>query len=178
MNQKPGSQSLGSFIAPIGSFQSAVHSNAADINLITDLKIGRKVLTGTMSPNGLFGVAIEKGRMWLIPLKGVSGGSIRLRTSGSLHWPSKLQKAKTHMSAMSVSIVASYGRLEIVAVDCWNNIISKVINIPNMPAPLDYRPPSPSWELPQEPAEFPGNEIVELCAEGRNSGRGSVSAES
>jgi hypothetical protein len=163
MDQKLGSQALGSFIAPIGSFQSGVQSSAADIHRIADSTIGRKVLMGTMSPNGLFGVAVEKDTMRLITLKGVSGGLICSRTS--LYWPSKLQEAATGISVMSISVVVSYGRLEIVAVDGWSNIISKVISVPDMPAPLYYTPTLPRLELQQEPAELSQDEIFELFGE-------------
>jgi hypothetical protein len=173
MDQRPGSKALGSFMAPIGPFQSGVHSSVTGINHITDLTIGRKVLMGAMSPNGLFGVAVEQGRMWLITLKGVSRGLICLKTS--LDWPSKLQEAVTGISAMSVSIVDSYGTLKIVAVDGWSNIISKVIKVPNMPGPLDDTLMLQILELPQQLAELPPDAMLSELPEERNSRREPVS---
>ncbi|KAF2187485.1 hypothetical protein K469DRAFT_464354, partial [Zopfia rhizophila CBS 207.26] len=123
-DQKAGSELSGSFIAPIGSRPPQRH-------ILQESAIGRNVLHGSVASNGIFSVVIEDEEMRLLTLRGVNGGLTCRKEY--LRWPSKLKNAATGVSGLSITILESHGKLNIVAVDCWRNILSREINVPGLP---------------------------------------------
>ena len=129
-DQVPGSQ-VCSFIERVGPLSFDIRLYEPCKYSVPEDSIGRSALLGTISPDGLFCVVVEKEEMRLLVLKGVKGGLACFKKSEK--WKSQLKEAARNISGLSMSVWHEAGQLKIIAADGRGKILKAEVRAPTSP---------------------------------------------
>lgn len=107
------------------------------INPLRDKVVSPSVLAGSVSPNGLFAVVVEKkeskDNIKLLTLQKAPGGALTCFARPQT-WGSKLKSINVSSSAISIFMEEQLGALEITIVDGKGHISFARVSVPNMRA--------------------------------------------
>jgi hypothetical protein len=171
VNQRPGSQIMKSFTAPIEASPTNDQSVHKRWQALPEESVGRNVSYGIVTPNGQFVVTIEDGLMKLLTLRGASEGGLTCHGT-PLKWTSSLKPAAADVSALSLSVKEELGSLVVTAVDGLGNVEFVRVSVPDMP-----ETEAPRIE-PERPLEMSNHELRLELSTGENSHHSGTTASS
>ncbi|KAF2657271.1 hypothetical protein K491DRAFT_757004 [Lophiostoma macrostomum CBS 122681] len=134
VNQRHGSHTIRSFLAPLEQAYAGQSSHSTQWRELPEETVGRNMLCGTVTSNGLFIVVVEEGIMRLLRLQGACEGGLTC-WSNPINWVSSLKPAATDVLAVSVSAKEEFGRLHVTAVDGRGHVLFARVSVPKMPPP-------------------------------------------
>ncbi|KAJ4298148.1 hypothetical protein N0V90_006047 [Kalmusia sp. IMI 367209] len=148
VDQRPGSQLLRSFMAPLGTYKPQWRT-------LPDKVAGRHLLSAAASSNGRYLITVEEGAMKLLTLRAACEGGLTC-DEHTLGWPSSLKDTAKGTFAISLCVKETTGCIEITGVDGRGHLVSARVSVLDMPVTT---PPS-LIRRPLEVAELPADPIV------------------